>query len=70
MWGPARTALLGSRTENEPNSELSSEFPAKTGVLVVSANSQVELNDGTSAPTGNLRLTHCAIVGSRSEVTP
>ncbi len=26
--------------------------------LVVSANSQVELNDGTSAPTGNLRLTH------------
>ena len=49
MWGPARTALLGSRTENEPNSELSSEFPAKTGVLVVSANSQVELNDGTSA---------------------
>ena len=67
----ARTALLGSRTENEPSSELVSECPAQTSKgWVVSTNSLVELNDGTSAPTGNLRLTRGAVMASRSEVTP
>ena len=67
----ARTALLGSRTENEPSAELLSECPAQAPKgWVVSTNSIVELNDGTSAPTGNLRLTRGAVVASRSEVTP
>jgi len=68
---PTRTALLGSRTENEPSSEPLSECPAQASKgWVVSTNSLVELNDGTSAPTGNLRLTRGAAMASRSEVTP
>ena len=66
-----RTALLGSRTENELRSELSSESPAQIPKdWVVSTNSLVELNDSTSAPTGNLRLTHETVMASWSEVTP